>query len=80
MSPRQIVELVVCDHCKGETTRPLERSEKGARLEQGPLPDGWIAVIRRYIERSSEGDVRKKVDNIYCGPCCAIAALKEIRV
>ncbi len=67
------MEQVQCDHCHFEVLRPLQPS--GA----GPIPDGWVAVIRRYTVNGPDGEDRRKVDNIYCGPTCAIAALNDVR-
>jgi hypothetical protein len=76
---RQIVEQVQCDHCKEIVTRPLQPSGvKGGRPDARPIPDGWVAVIRRYTEVVDGYEVTKKVDNIYCGTACAIAALQTL--
>lgn len=77
---RQVVEQVQCDHCQRVMTRPLVHSgvKMGKKEQAQGIPDGWVAVIRRYTDESTEGPVSKKVDNIYCGPECAIVALTAV--
>lgn len=72
---RQVVEQIKCDNCTRVEERPLVQGEKGTRAEQGPLPNGWVAVTFRAPDPTL-GHPGQKISQVFCGPSCAICALE----